>query len=118
MQVVYHSHYLVWCEIGRTELMRRLGAPYTEVERGGVGLAVVDARLRYHAGARYDDLIRVTVTLGEIRSRTVEFKYLISRQASGARLVTASTTLAAISPAGKMTTIPTQLRELLENASI
>lgn len=45
MQVVYHANYLVWCEVGRTELMRQLGAPYTEVERHGVGLAVVDASL-------------------------------------------------------------------------
>ncbi len=117
MQVVYHSHYLVWCEIGRTELMRSLGAPYTEVEHLGVRLAVTDASLRYHAPARYDDRITVTSSLGDVRSRTVEFKYLITNADTGARLVSAATTLAAITHEGRLTTLPTQLRELLANAS-
>ncbi|MDQ3309357.1 MAG: acyl-CoA thioesterase, partial [Gemmatimonadota bacterium] len=25
MGVVYHANYLVWCEVGRTELIRRMG---------------------------------------------------------------------------------------------
>lgn len=117
MQVVYHANYLVWCEIGRTELMRFLGSTYAEIEHHGVRLAVTDASLRYHAPARYDDLIRVTASLGEVRSRTVEFKYLITNADTGARLVSAATTLAAITHEGRLTTIPTKLRELLTNAS-
>ncbi len=117
MQVVYHANYLVWCEIGRTELMRALGAPYAEVEHQGVRLAVTDASLRYHAPARYDDRITVTASLGDVRSRTVEFKYLITNADTGQRLVSAATTLAAITHEGRLTTIPTQLRELFSNAS-
>lgn len=117
MQVVYHSNYLIWCEIGRTELMRELGAPYSEVEHHGLRLAVTEASLRYHAPARYDDRVRVTAYLGDVRSRTVEFKYLITNADTGARLVSAATTLAAITHEGRMTTLPTQLRELLTNAS-
>lgn len=117
MQVVYHANYLVWCEIGRTELMRQLGAPYAEVEHQGVRLAVTDASLRFHAPAKYDDLIRVTASLGEVRSRTIEFKYLISNADTGTNLVSAATTLAAITHEGRLTTLPNQLRELLTNAS-
>lgn len=116
MGVVYHSHYLVWCEMGRTDLMRALGAPYSEIEKQGTGLAVVEANIRYHMGARYDDLVRVTTSVAEVRSRTVTFNYSISNAQTGARLITASTTLAAITPEGKMTSIPQHLRELLENA--
>jgi acyl-CoA thioester hydrolase len=97
--------------------MRSLGAPYAEVEHQGVRLAVTDASLRYHAPAKYDDLIRVTASLGDIRSRTIEFKYLITNADTGARLVSAATTLAAITHEGRLTTLPTQLRELLNNAS-
>ncbi len=117
MGVVYHANYLVWCEIGRTELMRSLGAPYTEVEKQGVRLAVTDASLRFHAPAKYDDRIRISASLGDIRSRTIEFKYLITNADTGARLVSASTTLAAITHDGRLTSLPNQLRELLNNAS-
>jgi hypothetical protein len=57
MGVVYHAQYLVWCEIGRTELMRSLGVSYAELEHDGTMLAVSDASVRYHAAARYDDLV-------------------------------------------------------------
>ena len=59
MGVVYHANYLAWCEIGRTELMRQAGVPYAQVEAEGMLLAVSDVTLRYHAPARYDDVIHV-----------------------------------------------------------
>jgi acyl-CoA thioester hydrolase len=50
MGIVYHANYLPWCEIARTELIRRLWKPYARVEaEDGVLLAVTDATLRYHA---------------------------------------------------------------------
>ena len=55
MGVVYHANYLAWCEVGRTEYVRAAGMTYREMERAGVGLAVIDAQLRFHGGAAYDD---------------------------------------------------------------
>lgn len=81
MGVVYHAHYLVWCEVGRTDFIRALGVPYAEMERQGVRLAVAEATVRYHAGARYDDRIRVETRLTEVRSRMVTFAYRILRDA-------------------------------------
>ena len=68
MQVVYHSNYLIWCEIGRTEFIRALGTPYAELERQNVTLAVVEASMRFHSAARYDNLIRVTTTISVVIS--------------------------------------------------
>src|SRR6266508_438210 len=87
MGVVYHANYLVWCEIGRTDFIRDLGTPYAELERSNVSLAVVEASLRFHAGARYDDMIRVTTTLRDARSRMISFDYLIENATTGERLV-------------------------------
>jgi len=116
MGVVYHSHYLVWCEMGRTDLIRRLGTPYAELERQGVSLAVVDASLRYHAGARYDDLIRVRTEVSEVRSRTVTFNYTIEHSETGRKFVTARTTLASLNGDGKLAGLPDDLRKLMEDA--
>jgi acyl-CoA thioester hydrolase len=114
MGVVYHANYLVWCEIGRTELIRELGAPYAEVERSfGVALAVADASLRYHAPARYDNPVRVTTTLAEVRSRTIAFDYVITHAERGERLVTARTTLVCVDRAGRPVTLPAELRAML-----
>jgi acyl-CoA thioester hydrolase len=113
MGVVYHAHYLVWCDVGRTELIRRLhGKPYAELERDeGLFLAVADASLRYHAPARYDDLVRVETWVEEVRSRTVTFGYLITRaEGEGpVRLVSARTTLIALTRDGSTQKLPAGL---------
>jgi acyl-CoA thioester hydrolase len=111
MGVVYHAHYLVWCEMGRTELIRQLiGRSYADLEREGYGLAVSDLSIRYHGSAKYDDLIRVRTTIADVRSRAVTFDYLISKATTGDRLASASTTLIAIDANGKPVSMPAELR--------
>ncbi|HMG11747.1 MAG TPA: thioesterase family protein [Gemmatimonadaceae bacterium] len=117
MQVVYHSNYLIWCEIGRTEFIRALGTPYVELERQNVTLAVVEASLRFHSAARYDNLIRVTTTISDVRSRTITFDYVISNAETGERFVTASTKLASLTRDSKLTTLPEPLRKVLKDAA-
>ena len=116
MGVVYHSHYLVWCEIGRTDLIRQLGTSYASLEKDGIGLAVIDASVRYHSGAKYDDLIRVRTTVTDVRSRTVTFDYRIEDATTGMRLASASTTLASINREGKLVALPAEVRKLMEDA--
>src|SRR3954462_508698 len=83
MGVVYYANYLVWCEVGRVEFMRALGRSYAQLERDGVGLAVAEARVRYLAPARFDDLVRIETTLSGVRSRAVSFDYVILHAESG-----------------------------------
>lgn len=116
MGVVYHSHYLVWCEIGRTEHIASLGIRYSELEAQGIRLAVADAEVRYHAPARYDDLVIVETTLESVRSRLITFSYLIRHAASGIRLVSARTTLVSIDAAGKPLALTADFRSRLEGA--
>jgi acyl-CoA thioester hydrolase len=113
MGVVYHANYLAWCEVGRTELIRQHGRSYAEIEKLGVGLAVSEASLRFHAPARYDDLIRVTTTLTDVRSRAMAFEYVISHAEQGTKLVTASTTLIGLDRAGRVARLPGELRHAL-----
>jgi acyl-CoA thioester hydrolase len=97
MGVAYHAHYLVWCEIGRTDFIRSLGITYAEIERLGYFLAVAEASVRYAAAARYDDLIRVETWLESAKSRALTFAYEVHRlEPEQALLATARTTLVAI----------------------
>ena len=118
MGVVYHANYLVWCEMGRTELIRQLtGRSYADLERAGVALAVSEASIRYHGSARYDDVVRVRTTLADARSRSVTFDYLVTNAATGARLASARTVLVSIDAAGKPTVMPDDLRKQLTPAT-
>jgi acyl-CoA thioester hydrolase len=73
--------------------------------------------MRFHAAARYDNLIRVTTTISEVRSRTLTFDYVITNAETDERFVTASTKLASLTRDSRLTAIPPSLRTLLENAA-
>lgn len=118
MGVVYHANYLVWCEIGRTELIRAVtGVSYAKLEEQGVLLAVAELSIRYHGAARYDNDVRVQTTLTEARSRAVTFEYLITKVGSGDRLASARTVLVSIDADGRPIVMPEDLRRKLSEAS-
>ena len=112
MGVVYHTNYLVWCEVGRTDFIRARGMSYADMERAGVGLAVSELSARFHSAARYDDAIRVRTTLAEVRSRGITFDYLITDVATRRRLVTARTALVSIDKDGRPIALPPSVRAL------
>jgi acyl-CoA thioester hydrolase len=116
MGVVYHTNYLVWCEMGRTDFIRRRGMSYADMERAGTLLAVSELSARFHGAARYEDLIRVTTTLAEIQSRSIVFEYLILNAESGLRLVSARTSLVSIDSGGKLRALPAEIRALFDEA--
>ena len=117
MQVVYHSNYLIWCEVGRTDFMRQHGMSYSEMEKGGIGLTVCDFSVRLHASARYDDLVRIATTLTDVRSRQVTFEYVLTNADTGERLATARTMLISITPEGRPVAMPAEVRARLVSVS-
>ena len=115
MGVVYHTHYLVWCEVARTEYMRRAGISYSEIEAAGTFLAVAEAQIRYHAAARYDDEIRIDAWIGRVQSRAITFGYEVWRQnGTPRRLVSATTRLVALDRGGAPRAMPQPLLERLD----
>lgn len=112
MGVVYHSVYLTWFEIGRTELLRDRGMAYAEVEARGVSLPVTEALLRIRQPALYDDWIRIETRVAAVRTREVRFEYGIWR--GDALLVEGSTTHVPVAKAGRRATrLPEWLLERL-----
>jgi len=53
MGVVYHANYLVWLEIGRTQLIKDLGFTYAGMEAQGFLSPVTDISIQYKAALRY-----------------------------------------------------------------
>ena len=110
MGVVHHASYVVWLEQGRTELLRALGVPYRELEATGFFVVLSDLRVRYHAAARYDDLVLLRAILDGRRSRQLSFAYELRLGATGALLVTARSEHIVVSRAtGRPTRLPPEL---------
>lgn len=93
MGVVYHSNYFIWFEVGRVELLRQLGFTYKEMERQDqCFIAVVDARCRFKAPARYDDQITIRTRLKNARESLIHFAYEAVRESDGTLLAEGETT--------------------------
>ncbi|WP_418792025.1 acyl-CoA thioesterase [Phosphitispora sp. TUW77] len=75
MGFVYYGNYFIWFEVGRTELFRSLGIPYTVFEERGIMLPVTEAASRYRFPAGYDDLITVQTTVTRLAPTRIHFGY-------------------------------------------
>jgi acyl-CoA thioester hydrolase len=106
--IIYNANYLRFMEMGRTEMMRGHGLPYSEMEQEGIILPVTECYLRYKASGRYDDLLSIATSLAELTRHTIRFHYRISYQRDGKELllVKGFTKHACIDRQGRLTPFP------------
>jgi acyl-CoA thioester hydrolase len=79
-QVVHHATYFRFLEAARMELWRANGFDYNAFEQTtGLGLPVVEARLRYRIAARFDDLLEVETWVSRASRASVWFEGIIRR---------------------------------------
>lgn len=75
MGIAHHSNYVVWFEIGRTDLCRETGFPYAEIESRGFILVVTEIGCRYRTPFRYDDEVLIRTSVASAGSRAMKFAY-------------------------------------------
>jgi acyl-CoA thioester hydrolase len=113
MGVAHHTHFLVWFEMGRTELLRCLGCTYRQMESEGIFMPVVAASCRYRAPVRYDDLLEVETRLKEVSGSRVTFEYLLRKQGQPQVLAEGRTVHATVNREGAVIRLPGAFRDLL-----
>jgi acyl-CoA thioester hydrolase len=91
MGVVYHTNYLVWFEVGRSDLIRQIGISYQELENMGLLLPVVEVNCTYRSPAHYDEEVCVRTQIQEMTGGKLVFQYEIVRLEDGQQLVTGYT---------------------------
>jgi acyl-CoA thioester hydrolase len=79
MKVVYHGKFLEYFEVGRADLIRSLGLPYSELESRGVLLPVIEAKAIYKKPAYYDDMLSIEAIVAELPKATLKIDYRIFR---------------------------------------
>jgi acyl-CoA thioester hydrolase len=117
MGVVYHANYFVWFEVGRVGFLRQLGFSYREMEQNdGCCIAVVDARCRYKAPARYDDEVLVRTYLKNVRDSLVHFGYELVRVSDRTLLAEGETTHIVVDLQMKVRAIPEKYMKVFQAA--
>jgi acyl-CoA thioester hydrolase len=119
MKVVYHGKYLEYFEAGRAALIRSLGLPYSELEKRGILLPVVEAFAKYRIPALYDDLLSVEAVVIELPKATLRINYRIFRDGEKEPLAEGYTIHSFLNVAtGKPTRPPAYFLEVLKNGMI
>lgn len=117
MGVVYHANYFVYFESGRAELIRSIWKPYSQLEKEGLLLPILEAGCRYRKGARYDDLLTVKTRVAHFSDTRLRFEYRIFDDEGDQLLVEGFTEHCFTDLRGKPHRIPEDLRMVLKRNS-
>ena len=111
MGVVYHSNYLKWMEMARTEYFRDV-FPYKNMEDMGFILPVKTLNIEYINSAKYDEEIEVSVKIEEINNIKIRFSYEMYNS-DGVLKAKAETVNVFVDENGKLKRISNELLEEL-----
>jgi len=112
MGIVYYANYLVWFEVGRTDLLRLAGWSYREMEADGFALPVVEAHCDYKQSARYDDELDIVTTGTIVSPVRVKFDYQVVRAPESATLANGHTVHASVDANSRPRRLPDRIRML------
>jgi acyl-CoA thioester hydrolase len=108
MGLLHHANYFVYFEMGRTELLRRRGLSYKEVEDGGHFLVIVEIGCKFKRPAFYDDLLTLRTSVARVSHVKIVHHYELLRE--DLLLAEGHSTLACVDREGKPQPLPDVLR--------
>ncbi|NBD37275.1 MAG: acyl-CoA thioesterase [Verrucomicrobia bacterium] len=84
MGTFYNARALEWFEVGRSELSRAMGLPYTEWEKRGAFLPLVESYVRYLGPASYDEELEMRVGVEATGRAKLRFHNEVHKVTNGA----------------------------------
>ena len=112
--IMYHGNYINFCERARSDMLRDLGLPASEVvEKLHTGFVVRHLDAEYLQICELDDLLTVETTLKQIKNTSFTMKQVIHKGETDQNSVTFTmdVTVVCIDLSGKPTRIPEELRK-------
>ena len=107
MGFVHHANYLVYFEMGRTEMLRSTGLNYRAIEEKGFYLVVFKVTCKYRSPARYDDELVLRTRITRVTPVRIEHSYRLTR---GRDLIAeGESTLACVDRNGELQALPPEL---------
>lgn len=110
--VVYYANYLKYMERGRTELMRDRGIGFSRLHGEGILFVVVEAHIKYHASAHYDEILDVDTAIQEHTPASITFSTMI-RNNDGTLLVSGDVRVACVSGESRIRRMPQHVLDCL-----
>ena len=90
MGVVYHANYLVWLELGRTQIVKDLGFNYADLEKDGIVSPVLEVNISYKKSLTYGDRAIIHTWIEEYNGLKTVYGYEVYNE-QGELVATAKT---------------------------
>jgi acyl-CoA thioester hydrolase len=113
MGIVYHTNYIKWFEIGRTELLRDMGIYYTVFESRGYNLPLTKAYCHYFLPARFDQVLLIETGIEYVKRASIKFSCVIWDEKQEKMLVEGYTVHTCTNSEGKIVRIPEDVMGLI-----
>lgn len=88
MAIVHHSNYIRWFEMGRNDMLRTLGYPYSKLEKMGVWMPVIGVTCEYKSPAVFDEVVLICTWVDKVKGASVYLAYEVVGKESGEVKVT------------------------------
>jgi len=75
MGYVYYGNYPLYYEVARTDMIRKIGWTYSQMEKSGIMMPVVSLNVKYLRPAFYDNELTIKVKVKDIPTKKMEFEY-------------------------------------------
>jgi acyl-CoA thioester hydrolase len=92
MGYVYYGNYATYFEVARVEALRSLGVTYSELEKQGVMMPVLELKTKFIRPAKYDQVLTIRIYIKKLPTVRVVFEYEVFNEAQEL-LTVAETTL-------------------------
>lgn len=106
MGIVYHSNFLIYFEVARTDYFRVFGFTYRRLEEDGVFMPVTECYCRYISSAYYDDELEVVTGLEMLSRLKLRFNYEVIRKPDNEKIAEGFTVHVPVNRGGKPCRIP------------
>ncbi len=92
MGYVYYGNYATYFEVARVEALRALGINYSELEKQGVMMPVLELKTKFIRPAKYDQILTIRISVKKMPTVRIVFDYEVFNE-SNELLTVAETTL-------------------------
>lgn len=90
MAIVHHSNYIRWFEMGRNDMLRTIGYPYSKLEKMGIWMPVIGVTCDYKSPAVFDEVVLIRTWVDKVKGASVYLAYEVVGKESGEVKVTGS----------------------------
>ena len=115
MRAVYHANYIVWFDMVRTKLYQENGIAMEKWEEGGILLPLVVCHCEYKESARFDDKVKVTATVTEVKGKVITIEYEIENMETHRIITTGMTKQVFVDENGKSFVLEERYPEIYQN---